>query len=119
MSTAPYTPSEQEEFRPLLEAKLDEARKDLEVLKSALNEEQQEQERTRYEDGDAPMSKAEKESLITRQQAFIVRLEDALKRIDNGVYGWCHTTGQRISRERLRLMPWVTMSIAGKQAMGQ
>lgn len=115
MSTAPYTRAEQEEFRPLLYAKLAEARQDLEVLRESLHDDQGEQERVRYEDGDAPMSKAEKESLIERQKKHIGHLEDALKRIDNGVYGMCRVTGERISAERLRLLPHTTISVAGKQ----
>lgn len=40
-----------------------------------------------------------------RQQMLIVRLEEALRRIDQGAYGQCLQCNQEIAEERLRYQP--------------
>lgn len=42
---------------------------------------------------------------------LIKKIDEALKRIDEGTYGVCERTGQRISAERLAELPWTRYSI--------
>ena len=44
-------------------------------------------------------------------------LQFALARIRAGTYGVCRATGQLIPKERLRLVPHTTLSMAGKQGV--
>lgn len=54
--------------------------------------------------------------LAQRQQKFINALEAALVRIDNKTYGVDRMTGELIPKERLRIVPHATLSVASKNA---
>ena len=54
--------------------------------------------------------------VVERQGKFIQQLKGALDRIRTGQYGICKVTGELIPKERLRLVPHATMSIAAKEA---
>lgn len=118
-----YSDSELEEFRAIINAKLDEARKDYELLKQTLaNTDNNGTEDTSpsfkmIEDGSETLSREETAQLASRQEKFIKHLEDALLRIRNKTYGICRVTGRLISKERLRLVPHATLSIEAKQQM--
>ncbi len=118
-----YSDSELEEFRGIINAKLDEARKDYELLKQTLaNTDNNGTEDTSpsfkmIEDGSETLSREETAQLASRQEKFIKHLEDALLRIRNKTYGICRVTGRLISKERLRLVPHATLSIEAKQQM--
>jgi len=118
-----YSDSELEEFRQIINAKLDEARKDYELLKQTLaNTDNNGTEDTSpsfkmIEDGSETLSREETAQLAARQEKFIKHLEDALLRIRNKTYGICRVTGRLISKERLRLVPHATLSIEAKQQM--
>jgi RNA polymerase-binding transcription factor DksA len=119
-----YTDTELEEFKGIINAKLDEARKDYELLKQTLaNNDNNGTEDTSpsfkmIEDGSETLSREETAQLAARQEKFIKHLEDALLRIRNKTYGICRVTGRLISKERLRLVPHATLSIEAKQQMG-
>jgi DnaK suppressor protein len=118
-----YSDSELEEFRGIINAKLDEARKDYDLLKQTLaNNDNNGTEDTSpsfkmIEDGSETLSREETAQLASRQEKFIKHLEDALLRIRNKTYGICRVTGRLISKERLRLVPHATLSIEAKQQM--
>jgi RNA polymerase-binding transcription factor DksA len=118
-----YTDLELEEFRGIINAKLDEARKDYDLLKQTLaNTDNNGTEDTSpsfkmIEDGSETLSREETAQLAARQEKFIKHLEDALLRIRNKTYGICRVTGRLISKERLRLVPHATLSIEAKQQM--
>jgi RNA polymerase-binding transcription factor DksA len=118
-----YSDSELEEFRQIINAKLDEARKDYDLLKQTLaNTDNNGTEDTSpsfkmIEDGSETLSREETAQLAARQEKFIKHLEDALLRIRNKTYGICRVTGRLISKERLRLVPHATLSIEAKQQM--
>lgn len=118
-----YADTELEEFRGIINAKLDEARKDYELLKQTLaNNDNNGTEDTSpsfkmIEDGSETLSREETAQLASRQEKFIKHLEDALLRIRNKTYGICRVTGRLISKERLRLVPHATLSIEAKQQM--
>ena len=118
-----YNDVELDEFRGIINAKLDEARKDYDLLKQTLaNKDNNGTEDTSpsfkmIEDGSETLSREETAQLAGRQEKFIKHLEDALLRIRNKTYGICRVTGRLISKERLRLVPHATLSIEAKQQM--
>ncbi|MBK9146885.1 MAG: TraR/DksA family transcriptional regulator [Flavobacteriales bacterium] len=121
---ARYSDPELEEFREIIMKKLDEARKDYDLLKQTLaNTDNNGTDDTSpsfkmIEDGSETLSREETAQLAARQEKFIKHLEDALLRIRNKTYGICRVTGRLISKERLRLVPHATLSIEAKQQMG-
>ena len=54
--------------------------------------------------------------MAQRQQKFIQGLEAALMRIKNKTYGIDRITGELIPKERLRVVPHATLSVASKNA---
>lgn len=118
-----YNDDELTEFRDLINRKLDEARKDYDLLKQTLaNTDNNGTDDTSpsfkmIEDGSETLSREETAQLAARQEKFIKHLEDALLRIRNKTYGICRVTGRLISKERLRLVPHATLSIEAKQQM--
>ncbi len=118
-----YSDEELEEFRDIINKKLDEARKDYDLLKQTLaNTDNNGTDDTSpsfkmIEDGSETLSREETAQLAARQEKFIKHLEDALLRIRNKTYGICRVTGRLISKERLRLVPHATLSIEAKQQM--
>ena len=48
--------------------------------------------------------------LLARQRALLREVEDALRRIDDGVYGICQATGEPIEIKRLLAKPWARLS---------
>ncbi len=119
-----YNDDELAEFKELIMRKLDEARKDYDLLKQTLaNTDNNGTDDTSpsfkmIEDGSETLSREETAQLAGRQEKFIKHLEDALLRIRNKTYGICRVTGRLISKERLRLVPHATLSIEAKQQMG-
>ena len=118
-----YSDDELAEFKDLIMRKLDEARKDYDLLKQTLaNNDNNGTDDTSpsfkmIEDGSETLSREETAQLASRQEKFIKHLEDALLRIRNKTYGICRVTGRLISKERLRLVPHATLSIEAKQQM--
>ena len=52
---------------------------------------------------------------INRQIKLISKIESALKRIENGTYGFCDETGEPIGLKRLIARPVATLSIAAQE----
>ena len=50
-----------------------------------------------------------------RQRKLIAKIDAALKRIDNGTYGYCEETGEPISVRRLDARPIATLSIEAQE----
>ena len=46
-----------------------------------------------------------------RQRKLISKIDGALRRIENGEYGYCDVTGEQISLKRLNARPIATMSL--------
>ena len=115
-----YTDEELEEFRGIINKKLDEAREDHQLLLRALAEGERDPHRgfLTVEDGQETLSREENSQLASRQEKFIKHLEDALLRIRNKTYGICRVTGRLISKERLRLVPHATLSVEAKVEQG-
>lgn len=115
-----FSDAELEEFRVLIQAKIDKALSDLELIKSAyMNDGNNGTDDTSptfkaFEEGSETMSKEANSALAIRQEKFIRDLKNALIRIQNKTYGICRVTGKLINKERLKLVPHATLSIEAK-----
>lgn len=115
-----YTDAELEEFRQIINEKLDKAQKDYENLRNGItNLDGNDVSDTSptfkvLEEGAATLSKEESGRLAQRQMKFIQHLQAALIRIENKTYGICRETGKLIPKERLRAVPHATLSIEAK-----
>lgn len=116
-----YSDEELAEFKELILEKLAQAKRDYDLLKSAIDySESNDTQDTSptfktLEEGASTLSKEESGRLAQRQQKFIQHLEAALIRIENKTYGICRETGKLIPKERLRIVPHATLSIEAKK----
>jgi DnaK suppressor protein len=117
-----YTDDELQEFKDIINGKLEKARQDYDILKSSIshtddNDTQDTSPTFKVlEEGASVLSKEEAGKLAQRQQKFIQHLQAALIRIENKTYGVCRETGKLISKERLRAVPHATLSIEAKNS---
>ena len=112
-----YSDAELEEFRVLIEQKLEQARQELNYYLAQLTD-MADNPDAKIKGLDDGIGTAENERLsimAARQQKLIQHLENALVRIKNKVYGVCRSTGKLIPKERLRAVPHATLSIEAKQ----
>ncbi len=120
MSQERYSDSELEDFKGIINSKLEKARKELKYLQESLYNpnddgaiESLAGQKLMEEAADV-QEREQMSQLAERQQKFISNLEDALLRIQNKTYGICRETGKLISKERLRAVPHTTLSIEAK-----
>lgn len=117
-----YSDEELEEFRQIINDKLTLARRELSIMMGQLNNSDNngvDDTSPTYkalEEGSASQSKEEIAQMAGRQQKFIQGLEAALVRIENKTYGIDRMTGELIPKERLRIVPHATLSVASKNA---
>ena len=115
-----YSDSDLTEFRKLINEKINKAKHDLELIKSAyMNDHNNGTEDTSptfkaFEEGSQTMSKEANTQLAIRQEKFIRDLKNALIRIENKTYGVCRVTGKLINKKRLKIVPHATLSIEAK-----
>lgn len=118
--TMRYSDTELNEFRELIQKKLDTAKKELAYLQGLITrkDESGDLDEGRYmtmEDGSMSMEREQLSQMASRQIQFIDHLEKALMRIENKTYGICRVTGKLIDKARLRAVPHATLSIEAKQ----
>lgn len=117
-----YSDEELEEFRSIINQKLSLARRDLKAMTMQLrNADGNDVNDTSptykaLEEGSMTQTKEDLVLMANRQQKFIQGLEAALVRIANGTYGVDRITGELIPKERLRIVPHATLSVASKNA---
>ena len=117
-----YSDAELEEFQAIINEKLTLARKDYtSMMKQVMNEDGNDTDDTSptykaLEEGSSSQSKEDLVQMAARQQKFIQGLEAALVRIKNKTYGIDRSTGELIPKERLRVVPPATLSVASKNA---
>ncbi|HAR38213.1 MAG: molecular chaperone DnaK [Bacteroidetes bacterium GWD2_45_23] len=117
-----YSDEELEEFRGIINEKLQVARQEYDNYRAAVtNTDGNDTIDTSptykvLEEGASTLSKEEAGRLAQRQMKFIQNLQAALVRIENGTYGVCRETGKLIPKERLRAVPHATLSIEAKSA---
>ena len=116
-----YSDEELAEFKQIILAKLEKAKQDFELLKSAITQSESNDTMDTsptfkvLEEGASTLSKEEAGRLAQRQLKFIQHLQAALVK-ENKTYGICRETGKLISKgRRLRAVPHATLSIDAKQ----
>jgi len=115
-----YSDEDLGKFKEIIVEKIEQAQKDLELLRSAYkNDGNNGTDDTSptfkaFEEGSETMSKEANTQLAIRQEKFVRDLKNALLRIENKTYGICRVTGKLINPERLKLVPHATLSIEAK-----
>lgn len=118
--TMRYSDAELQEFRDLINKKLDAAKKELAYLQGLITRRDEmggDETDNRYmtmEDGGMSMEREQLSQMASRQITFIDHLEKALMRIENKTYGICRVTGKLIDKARLRAVPHATLSMEAK-----
>lgn len=119
-STKRYSDTELEEFRVLIQGKLDTAREQLEQLQSQIfdiTENSDDEYGSDWMDDSSINNEIEiLNDMAIRQRKYIQDLENALVRIKNKTYGICVVSGELIDKKRLLAVPTTTKSIAAKNA---
>ncbi|WP_047549833.1 TraR/DksA family transcriptional regulator [Psychroserpens sp. Hel_I_66] len=119
-NTVRYSDKDLAEFKILIQEKIEKAKHDLDLIKSAyMNDGDNGTDDTSptfkaFDEGSAVMSKESNSQLAIRQEKFIRDLKNALIRIENKSYGVCRVTGKLINKKRLELVPHATLSIEAK-----
>ena len=115
-----YSDADLQEFRQLIQDKIDKAEKDLLLIKeSFINDQNNGTDDTSptfkaFEEGAETLSKEQNSILAGRQEKFVRDLKHALIRIQNKTYGICRVTGKLIPKDRLRAVPHAPLSIEAK-----
>ena len=115
-----YSDADLNEFRELIQRKLESAKKELAYLQGLITRKDEmggDNDDARYmtmEDGSMSMEREQLSQMASRQITFIDHLEKALMRIENKTYGICRVTGKLIDKARLRAVPHATLSIEAK-----
>ncbi len=118
--TMRYSDAELQEFRDLINKKLDAAKKELAYLQGLITRRDEmggDETDNRYmtmEDGGMSMEREQLSQMASRQITFIDHLEKAIMRIENKTYGICRLTGKLIDKARLRAVPHATLSMEAK-----
>jgi RNA polymerase-binding transcription factor DksA len=117
-----YSDGELQEFRELIQRKLEAAKKELSYLHGLITRKDEmggDEGDNRYmtmEDGSLSMEREQLSQMASRQITFIDHLEKAVMRIENKTYGICRVTGKLIDKARLRAVPHATLSIEAKMS---
>lgn len=120
-----YSDAELQEFRDLIQRKLEAAKKELSYLhglitrKDELGGDEGDNRYMTMEDGSLSMEREQLSQMASRQITFIDHLEKAMMRIENKTYGICRVTGKLIDKARLRAVPHATLSIEAKMGVGK
>lgn len=116
-----YSDEELEEFRQIINVKLEKAKKEFEYWRGIVsNVDDNGISDTSptfkvLEEGAGTRDKEDAARFAERQRKFIQHLQAALVRIENKTYGICRATGKLIPKERLRAVPHATLSIDQKE----
>ncbi len=120
-----YSDDELLEFKELILARIEAARKELAYLQGLITRKDEagtDDTENRYasiEDGSGAMEREQLAQMASRQIQFVGHLEKALMRIENKTYGICRVTGKLIDKARLRAVPHATLSIEAKNTMNK
>ena len=110
-----YSDEELQEFKELIEAKIEQAKESYERLTDTIKVDESNPTFKMMEEGASTLQKEESSRHAQRQLDFIRKLQAALVRIENKTYGVCRITGKLIPKERLQAVPHATLSIEGKE----
>lgn len=116
--TIRYADEELNEFRLLIESKLEEAKKQLDTLQEQILEITEiagdEHGGDWMDDSNVNNDVEMLNTMAIRQRKYIKDLENALVRIKNKTYGICVVTGELIDKRRLMAVPTTTKSVLAK-----
>lgn len=118
--TIRYSKEELEEFRLLIEKKLDTTRSLVTMMESQIMEINENEENHGTDIVDDSSNSVQLEmlnTLIGRQRLYIQDLEFAMIRIRNKSYGICQVSGQLIDKKRLVVVLTTTISHQGKNIL--
>jgi RNA polymerase-binding transcription factor DksA len=115
-----YADAELEEFKVLIEGKLEKATEQLNHMQDQIleiTENTSDEHGGDWVDDSSINNDVEMlNNMAIRQRMYIQDLENALVRIKNKTYGICTITGQLIDKRRLLAVPTTTKSLAAKVA---
>jgi RNA polymerase-binding transcription factor DksA len=115
-----YSDADLNEFRDLINKKLDSAKRELAYLQGLITRKDEmggDESEGRYmtmEDGSMSMEREQLSQMASRQITYIDHLEKAIMRIESKTYGICRVTGKLIDKARLRAVPHATLSLEAK-----
>jgi RNA polymerase-binding protein DksA len=121
-----YTKPDLEHFREIILDKRKQIIEELELIHETLSDstggdyfEESSPYSLHMEQGTDTMEKEKNYLLAARQRKFLQYLDDAIKRIDRGVYGFCQDCGKLIDKARLEAVPHAQLCISCKLKRGQ
>jgi len=121
-----YGKSDLEHFRHIILEKRKQIIEELELMNETLNDnsggdyfEENSPYSLHMEQGTDTMEKEKNYLLAARQRKFLEYLDDAIKRINRGVYGFCQDCGKLIDKARLEAVPHAQLCISCKLKRGQ
>ncbi|MBQ9214667.1 MAG: TraR/DksA family transcriptional regulator [Bacteroidales bacterium] len=112
-----YSDEELEEFRALINSKLEQARKSYAEYTHQLKDTDGNAIISNTSDPDDGQQNQATESaslMASRTEKYIKNLENALVRIENKTYGIDRLTGELIPKERLKAVPHATLTVDSK-----
>jgi len=119
---SPYSQKEQQYFKELLEKEHQETKQKIDELRDTLhsieNDSNDENSAAAHHQGDIASEEDEREKfliMIEKAKDKITEINDALDRIENGTYGICQKTGEKIQQERLEIRPYARYSVAAQK----
>jgi RNA polymerase-binding protein DksA len=121
-----FNKAELEHFRQIILEKRKQIIEELELMNETLNDnsggdyfEESSPYSLHMEQGTDTMEKEKNYLLAARQRKFLEYLDDAIKRIDRRVYGFCQDCGRLIDKARLEAVPHAQLCISCKLKRGQ
>jgi DnaK suppressor protein len=121
-----FSKEELEHFRSIILEKRKQIIEELELINEALSDsssgdyfEENSPYSLHMEQGTDTMEKEKNYLLAARQRKFLEYLDDAIKRIDRGVYGFCQDCGKLIDKARLEAVPHAQLCVSCKMKRGQ
>lgn len=123
METIRYSDADLQEFKTLIESKLEKARHELDYLQEQIVEITENSDSDYggdWMDDSSTTNDVEMlNNMAIRQRKYIRDLENALLRVQNKTYGICMISGQLIDKKRLLAVPTATKSLEAKLAEQQ
>lgn len=107
-----------QKMKTRLETRLAELR--AQIKSDALTDINENEKSIEYEEAASDMMEEEMEQALVADEAGVMtEIQDALKRIEGGTYGFCIQCGQPIPEKRLEAIPWAAYCIKDEEQREQ